>query len=96
MTSRWMVAAIGAMAVGLLTAGSASAAFPGTNGRIAFVNDPGTAGSNSDIFAIDPTGANPTQLTTDPGFDFDPSYSPDGEKILFTAIRSRGAARSGS
>jgi Tol biopolymer transport system component len=72
-----------AIAAGLLMAGSALAAFPGTNGKIAFVHDPGTAGATSDIFAMDPTGQNRTPLTSTPDDDYTPSWSADGEKIAF-------------
>jgi Tol biopolymer transport system component len=67
----------------LLVAGSAGAAFPGANGRIAFTHDPGTSGSDGDIFAIDPTGQNLTPLTSGPDYDLAPSYSADGEWIAF-------------
>jgi hypothetical protein len=73
-----------ALAGALVMAGGALAAFPGTNGKIAFVHDPGTAGSNTDIFAMDPTGQNQTPLTSTPDDDFFPSWSGDGEKIAFT------------
>lgn len=69
---------------GLLVVGSASAAFPGANGKIAFTHDPGTSPSDGDIFAIDPTGQNLTPLTNGPEYDFEPSYSADGEWIAFT------------
>src|SRR6266511_3479064 len=64
-------------------AGGALAAFPGTNGKIAFVHNPATSGSNRDIFTMDPDGQNRIQLTNAPDDDFDPSYSADGEKIVF-------------
>jgi TolB protein len=81
---RITIAATAAIAaVTLLAAPSASAAFPGQNGRIAFTHDPGTPGFG-DIFAIDPTGESMAQLTTGTDDDFGPSYSADGERIAFS------------
>ncbi|HYU61420.1 MAG TPA: hypothetical protein VEK39_11720 [Solirubrobacterales bacterium] len=71
-------AALGA----LLTAGSALAAFPGTNGKIAYIHQPGS--SNIDIFAMDPTGLNKMALTSTADDDFDPTWSADGEKVAFS------------
>ena len=54
------------------------------NGKIAFVglSDPDGAGSN-DIFAVNPDGSGPQQLTDDPAPDHSPAWSPDGTKIAF-------------
>ena len=70
-------------ATGLIAATDAAASFPGTNGKIAFSNHPGTNEGNSDIYTMDPTGQNRTQLTTAAEDDYDPSYSADGERIVF-------------
>jgi Tol biopolymer transport system component len=82
---RIALTALLATAAGALSvAGNAPAAFPGANGKIAFTHDPGTTGSNEDIFTIDPTGQNLTPLTSGPENDFEPSYSADGERIVFS------------
>ena len=50
------------------------------NGKIAydvFENN------NGDIYAMDANGANPTRLTDDPVFEWDPAWSPDGQHIAF-------------
>jgi Tol biopolymer transport system component len=64
----------------------AQAAFPGTNGRIAF-------GSNRDgdgeIFSANSTGAEPLQLTSNSVDDASPVWSPDGSRIAYVS-RSSG------
>jgi Tol biopolymer transport system component len=67
----------------LILAGSAAAAFPGANGKIAFAHQPGAA-YEFDIFTMDPNGQNPTPLTSGPDVDLDPYYSGNGEKIAFS------------
>ncbi len=63
-----------------LTAGSANAAFPGENGKIAFVKDNFRQGS-SGIFAIAPDGSGTERLGPDYGYS--PSWSADGQKLVF-------------
>src|SRR5919199_618766 len=86
--------AAAALAAGVLMlvlgAEPARAAFPGINGKIAFVsdrNDPnaGTEDSRAcEIFVMDPNGSNPTNLTNDTTkCDESPTFSPDGSKIAF-------------
>ena len=38
---------------------------------------------NSDIYVMDSDGGNQVRLTIDPARDYDPSWSPDGERIAF-------------
>jgi Tol biopolymer transport system component len=61
-------------------AGTAEAAFPGANGKLAFVK----AGN---VWVADADGSEPVQLTTDPAFDRSPRWSPDGTKIAFSSNR---------
>jgi dipeptidyl aminopeptidase/acylaminoacyl peptidase len=42
---------------------------------------------NSDIYVMDADGSNEVRLTSDPGFDWNPCWSPDGRKIAFTSDR---------
>ncbi len=41
-----------------------------------------------DIFRADPEGAKLVRLTDTPGYDAEAVYSPDGERIVFTSIRT--------
>jgi len=57
----------------------ALAAYPGANGKIAFVKD-------SDIYVMEANGTGVTRLTFTPGNNDDrPAFSPDGSKIAFTS-----------
>jgi TolB protein len=67
--------------------GSARAAFPGINGRIAFQSD---RDGNREIYSMNPEGSDPRRLTNDPALDSSPVYSPDGTKIAFVSDREDG------
>jgi Tol biopolymer transport system component len=51
------------------------------SGRIAFDN-------HEDVWVINADGTDLIRLTESPGFDFDPSWSPDGTRIAFRSERS--------
>lgn len=81
------VAAVSAAALGA-GAGDAHAAFPGEDGRIAYVKD-------GAIFSVDPDGSDKARLT-DPrrsserdDFDQHPMYAPDGDEIVFVRTSCR-------
>jgi Tol biopolymer transport system component len=85
--------ALSGLSLGLL-AGSASvgqAAFPGRDGRIAFVWNADTSvtpQSCQDIFSIKPDGADLQRLTMGCPWQYsDPSYSANGKLIAFVRVR---------
>jgi Tol biopolymer transport system component len=78
--ARRALVAAAAVAVMGVAAQSASAAYPGMNGRIAFES---TVTGNSEIFAVNADGTGVTNLTQDAAADTDPAFSPDGSRIAF-------------
>jgi Tol biopolymer transport system component len=77
----------GLAAVGLLavTAGVTQAAFPGGNGKIAFIS---TRDGNNEVYRMGATGTLQTRLTIGQGSDYSPARSPDGSKIAWTCERN--------
>jgi len=72
----------------LSTAGSARATYPGANGKIAFSSD---FAPNPQIFTVNPNGSGETQITKDAdGPAANPSFSPDGTKIVFQGMDAAG------
>jgi Tol biopolymer transport system component len=67
--------------VGAFGAGTASAAFPGQNGVIAFTRTFSVA--DDEIFVMDADGQNQVPLTDNTVNDEAPAFSPDGERIAF-------------
>jgi Tol biopolymer transport system component len=70
---------------GLVPVPNASAAFPGANGKIAFVSN---RDGGFQVFVMDADGGNPTRLT-DQLSNFMPTWSPDGSKIAFQSNRAQ-------
>ncbi len=71
----------------LIDAESGRSAFPGANGQIVFQSDRESAG---DIYVVNPDGTALTNITNNPAFDHDPSWSRDGTKIVFQSNRLDG------
>jgi Tol biopolymer transport system component len=63
-------------------------AFPGENGKIAFVRQGATDANAANIFTINPDGSGLTKISTELRFDFEPSWSSNGEKIAFSGLRN--------
>ena len=73
---------------GILAAGASPAlgAFPGENGRIAFVREP--EGGDADIWSMKPSGSHQVNLTPDSAAnEATPNWSADGRKIAFMSNR---------
>jgi len=84
-----VVAAIaGDLAGTLLLAGAQEGGLRLT-GRIAFVSD--EDGNPGDIYVMDATGTDRVRLTNDGAYDGHPSWSPDGEEIVFWSRRAHDA-----
>jgi Tol biopolymer transport system component len=67
--------------------GAADAAFPGQNGRIAFMTWQQPSYDNSDIWTMDGVGGDLDRLTNNAVADQTPAVSPDGRKIAFASLR---------
>ena len=63
----------------------AQAAFPGQNGKIAYVR---LAGGSMEIFAVNPDGSGEVRLTNNSATEDQPTWSPDGTQIAFTSDRT--------
>ena len=68
----------------LTQAQNALAAFPGQNGKIAFVS---TRDGNNEIYTMNPDGSGQTNITNNKAVDEAPAFSPDGKKIAFESGR---------
>lgn len=63
---------------------STHATFPGGNGKIAFEKHIIQDGNlNIEIFVMEADGTNPVNITSSPGHDTRPAWSPDGTRIAF-------------
>ncbi|MDQ3910707.1 MAG: LpqB family beta-propeller domain-containing protein [Actinomycetota bacterium] len=91
MKGRWSVLLATALIAGAISAITGAAtrpamagAFPGTNGKIAFVSD--RDGFNSQIYTMNPNGSGLKKLTnlkTIYSGSYNPSFSADGTRIVF-------------
>lgn len=72
---------VGCAAALLAVSEKAEAAFPGENGHIAYVKNDG---QDHEIYAINGGGGGKVQLTDNATGDYEPSYSPDGKKIVYS------------
>jgi dipeptidyl aminopeptidase/acylaminoacyl peptidase len=81
------VVAVIAFVFGALSPSAAVAAFPGSNGRIAYTAQTGvlpSGGLKTDIFTVLPDGSGVQQLTDDSAGDEEPSWAADGRRLVFT------------
>jgi TolB protein len=81
-----VLAAVG-LVVAVLHVQPAEATFPGKNGRIAYVED--LQVDNRAILTIKPSGAGGIKITDQAGV-WNPSFSPDGKKIAYSALDGHG------
>jgi hypothetical protein len=62
----------------------AEATFPGKNGRIVYAGwNRGEGLKGFEIYTINPDGSGKRQLTHNNTVDFNPDYSPDGNRIVY-------------
>src|SRR4051794_7019222 len=75
---------IASILAALALTGTAQAALPGANGKIAFQS---TSDGDYEIYTVDSAGASLAQLTTNSATDADPAWSADGSTIAFATNR---------
>ena len=86
--ARWLLAllaALIALAALVLSVDDAEAAFPGTNGMIAFGSTMDTP--FEEIYVQNPDGSGFLRLTNNNAVDVSPTWSPDGRRIAFASDR---------
>src|SRR5918997_346326 len=88
-----VLAAVGMlMVIMLVVVEPAGAAFPGKNGKFAWVS---TRDGNEEIYTMNAgtsreDRATLKRLTNSPAPDLDPAFSPDGSKIVFSTTERDG------
>jgi Tol biopolymer transport system component len=88
-----MVAAMLAACGGAMLAVNepAQAAYPGHNGRIAYVSH--LPSGLYEIYTMKPNGTDRKQLTDNSVYDTSPVYSPSGTKIACASVREEGVSK---
>ena len=86
---RMRVVAAAAVLGALLSTGTAQAAFPGPNGRIAFTTDRDAL--DLEVYSMAADGSAQTNLTNHLDDDSQPAWSATGQKIAFTSFRDLDA-----
>jgi TolB protein len=85
---RLSVALLFAFVVAAVVVLPAGATFPGANGKIAFATE---GAPNPQIFTVNPDGSGETQITKNAdGPAMNPSFSPDGTKIIYQGLDAAG------
>ena len=84
--ARALALAAATVALATLTASSAHAAFPGTDGRIAYASYPRTSASFEEIYVVKPNGHGLTRLTNSGGSrvsNVAPDWNATGTRIAY-------------
>ncbi|HEX6258242.1 MAG TPA: choice-of-anchor U domain-containing protein [Candidatus Saccharimonadales bacterium] len=58
-----------------------------TNGKILYVGSRDLDGNDDEIYVMDADGANQTKITNNTDYEYEPGWSADGTKVVFTSDR---------
>ena len=83
-----MAAPVVSVPVLAATAEPVEAAFPGSNGKIAFESD---RDGEFEIYNLNPDGSKPTDVTNNAAEDQDPTWSPDDSRVAFRSTLHAGS-----
>ncbi len=83
MTRRALIVALAALAGASILPGTAAAAFLGTNGKLAFGSARNGFPADNDLYTMTSSGSTQTRITSLDQDELNPSWSPDGTKLLF-------------
>src|SRR3972149_3275713 len=87
MVAHWRGTVLAVLVLALSVVGGreqAEGAFPGQDGKIAFVS---IRDGNYEIYAMNADGSGQTRLTNNAATEYGPAWSPDGTKIAFWSDR---------
>jgi len=84
-STRFGVAVSALVVLAAMSSAVAKGTFADANGRIAFTMR--TTTTEFDVYTMKPDGTGLVQVTSDPGRDFNPRWSPDGKRIAFSSNR---------
>ena len=80
-----ITAALGLSCLGLYTSQPAKA--DSTNGKILYVGSRDLDGNDDEIYVMDADGANQTKITDNTDYEYEPAWSADATKVVFTSDR---------
>lgn len=82
-----LIAALLLPVIGLTFLNVLPARADSTNGKILYVGSRDLDGNDDEIYVMDGDGANQTKITDNTSYEYEPAWSADGTKVVFTSDR---------